>query len=326
MLSRPRRNRVSAAIRDLVRETSLRAEHLIWPVFIEEGKGLRTPIKPLPGVVRYSLDTLLEDLAEATDLGLRAVALFPKIEDSLKNSQGTESINPEGLNPRAVRAIKEAFPDLAVITDVALDPYSSDGHDGIVKDGRILNDESVETLAEMAVVQGLAGADVVACSDMMDGRVGEIRKALDRAGLKDVLICSYCAKYASAFYDPFRAALDSAPRAGDKKTYQMDPGNLREALRELRLDEAEGADWILIKPGLPYLDVIARIRENTVLPVVSYHVSGEYSMLRAASENGWLQYDRALMETLLSLVRAGSDMIFTYGAVDALKLLKGMKL
>ncbi|HET6304895.1 MAG TPA: porphobilinogen synthase, partial [Myxococcota bacterium] len=229
---------------------------------------------------------------------------------------------PDGLLQRAVRRLKQELPELLVITDVALDPYSSDGHDGVVIEGRIDNDETLPLLAAMAVAQAEAGADVVAPSDMMDGRVGAIRDALDRAGFTEVAICSYCCKYASAFYGPFREALDSAPRSGDKKTYQMDPANVREALRELALDEAEGADWVMVKPGLPYLDVVRVVRDHTSLPVAAYHVSGEYAMLRAAAANGWLDYEACLLESLLALRRAGADIVFTYGAIDAARALR----
>ena len=323
MLERPRRNRATPEIRGFLRETTLSAEHLVWPVFVQEGTGRETPISSMPGQSRLSVDLLIERAKRARDLGVPAVALFPALDDSLKDPRGKESANPNGLLQRAVRALKSAVPNLLVITDVALDPYSSDGHDGVVIDGRIDNDVTVPILAAMAVAQAVAGADLVAPSDMMDGRVGAIRKALDEAGHTGVGIMSYCAKYASAFYGPFREALDSAPRSGDKKTYQMDPANVREALRELRLDEAEGADWLMVKPGLPYLDVIRFVREHSSLPVAAYHVSGEYAMLKAAAQNGWLDYDECLLESLVSLRRAGADMIFTYAAVDAAKLLRG---
>ena len=262
------------------------------------------------------------DSNKAFELGIPAVALFPAIDDSLKNSEGKESLNPKGLLQRADKKLKKEIPDLVVITDVALDPYSSDGHDGFVRDGQILNDETLPLLAGMAVAQAKAGADVVAPSDMMDGRVEAIRWALDDAGFHNVLICSYCVKYASAFYGPFRDALESAPKEGDKKTYQMDPSNAREAIREIHSDEEEGADWLLIKPGLPYLDVIRLTREHSELPIAAYHVSGEYAMLKAAEEKGWLDYESCLMESLVSLRRAGADMIFTYGAIDAASILK----
>jgi porphobilinogen synthase len=276
----------------------------------------------MPGQARLSIDLLVETAREAQQLGLPGVALFPFLTDEHKDARGSTSTKPDGLLQRAVRALKAALPELLVITDVALDPYSSDGHDGVVIDGRIDNDETLPILAAMAVSQAQAGADVVAPSDMMDGRVRAIREALDEAGLHDVAIGSYCTKYASAFYGPFREALDSAPRAGDKKTYQMDPANAREALRELALDEAEGADWVMVKPGLVYADIIRLVRDHTSLPVAAYHVSGEYAMLRAAAERGWLDYDACLLEALLSLKRAGADLIFTYGALDAARLLR----
>jgi len=322
MLVRPRRNRRSAGLRSLVRETSLSASHLVFPMFVQEGQGVATPIASMPGQSRLSVDLLVEKAREAFELGVAAVEIFPLIPDAQKDQRGTESINAAGLVPRAVRALKAALPELVVITDVALDPYSSDGHDGVVIDGRIDNDASLPLLAAMAVTQARAGADVVAPSDMMDGRVGAVRQALDEAGFAEVAICSYCTKYASAFYGPFRDALDSAPRAGDKKTYQLDPANLRECAREIALDEAEGADWLMVKPGLPYADVIRFVRERSSLPVAVYHVSGEYAMLKAAAERGWLDYDRCLMESLVCLRRAGADIIFTYGALDAARLLR----
>lgn len=300
----------------------MNSENLVWPAFVQEGKNLRTPVASMPGISRLSIDQLVADCERAFDLGIRAVALFPALEDSLKNSEGKESLNPKGLLQRAVKELKKVIPRMLVITDVALDPYSNDGHDGLVQDGKILNDETLPLLAGMAVAQAEAGADVVAPSDMMDGRIEAIRWALDEAGFKSVLICSYCAKYASAFYGPFRDALESAPKEGDKKTYQMDPANAREAIREILLDEEEGADWILIKPGLPYLDIIRLTREHTSLPVAAYHVSGEYAMLKAAAEKNWLDYDSCLMESLLSIRRAGADMIFTYGAIDAASILQ----
>ncbi len=310
-------------MRALVREASLSASHLVLPLFVQEGQGQATPIASMPGQARLSVDLLVEKAREAFELGVAAVEIFPLIPDAQKDPRASESTNVSGLVPRAVRALKSALPELVVITDVALDPYSSDGHDGVVIDGRIDNDESLPVLAAMAVAQARAGADVVAPSDMMDGRVGAVRRALDEAGFTDVAICSYCTKYASAFYGPFRDALDSAPRAGDKQTYQMDPANLRECAREIALDEAEGADWLMVKPGLPYTDVVRFVRERSALPVAVYHVSGEYAMLKAAAQNGWLDYDKCLLESLVALRRAGADMIFTYAAVEAAKLLKG---
>jgi len=308
-------------MRGLARETTLSPEQLIYPMFVQEGERQRTPISSMPGQARLSIDLLVETAAQAFSLGVPGVALFPALSDDLKDPRGAESANSAGLLQRAVRALKSSVPGLLVITDVALDPYSSDGHDGVVIDGRIDNDVTVPILAQMAVAQAQAGADIVAPSDMMDGRVGAIRSALDAAGFSQVGICSYCVKYASAFYGPFREALDSAPRGGDKKTYQMDPANVREALREVRLDEAEGADWLMVKPGLPYADVIRHVRELTALPVATYQVSGEYAMLKAAAQNGWLDYDKSILETLLCLRRAGADIIFTYAAIEAAKLL-----
>ncbi len=310
-------------IRGLVREATLSAEHLVWPLFVQEGEKNETKINSMPGQSRLSVDLLVERARGARDVGVPAVALFPAIADGLKDPEGRESTNPDGLLQRAVRALKENVRDLLVITDVALDPYSSDGHDGVVVDGRIDNEKTLPILAAMAVAQARAGADMVAPSDMMDGRIGVIRTALDEAGFTDVGICSYAVKYASAFYGPFREALDSAPKSGDKKTYQMDPANVREALREIRLDEAEGADMLMVKPGLPYLDVVRFVRENTNLPVSVYHVSGEYAMLKAAAQAGFVDYDRCLLESLLGMRRAGADVIFTYGAVEAARLLLG---
>jgi porphobilinogen synthase len=321
MLARPRRNRRTAGMRALVRDTELTPARLVYPMFVQEGEAKRSPIESMPGQARLSIDLLVETAAEAFRLGVPAVALFPALPDDQKDPRGSESTNASGLLPRTVRALKSALPELVVITDVALDPYSSDGHDGVLIDGIIDNDVSLPILAAMAVAQARAGADVVAPSDMMDGRVGAIRSALDEAGFTDVAICSYCCKYASSFYGPFRQALDSAPRAGDKKTYQLDPANYRECAREIALDEAEGADWLLVKPGLPYADIIRTVRDRTSLPVAAYHVSGEYSMLKAAAERGFIDYDACLLESLLCFRRAGADIVFTYAAMDAAKLL-----
>ena len=322
MDQRPRRNRVGPAVRGLVRETSISAAHLVLPMFVHESAQPK-PIASMPGHARLGIDGLVEKAREAYELGVAGVALFPALKGKFKDPRGKESTNPEGLLQRSVRALKKAMPELVVITDVALDPYSSDGHDGVVIDGRIDNDVTLPILAAMAVAQAAAGADVVAPSDMMDGRVLAIRRALNEAGHTNVGICSYSVKYASAFYGPFRDALDSAPKAGDKKTYQMDPGNVRESLREIQLDEEEGADWLMVKPGLPYLDVMRFVREHSKLPIATYHVSGEYAMLKAAAEKGWLDYDRCLLESLTCLRRAGADIIFTYGAIDAARLLRG---
>jgi porphobilinogen synthase len=322
VLERPRRNRAHPALRRLVRETRLSVDDLVLPAFVQEGENVSTPIASMPGHARLSIDRLVETAREAESLGLPGIALFPALAEDAKDPRGSGSTKPDGLLQRAIRALKTAVPDLLVITDVALDPYSSDGHDGVLVGERIDNDETLPILAAMAVAQAEAGADIVAPSDMMDGRVQAIREALDTAGHGEVAIGSYCTKYASAFYGPFREALDSAPRAGDKKTYQMDPANAREALREIALDEAEGADWLMVKPGLVYSDVIRLVRDHTALPVAAYHVSGEYAMLRAAAEKGWLDYDACLLESLLSLKRAGADVIFTYGALDAARLLR----
>ena len=305
----------------MARETQLSAQNLILPVFVQEGEGESTEIASMPGHARLSIDLMVKHCQSVAEAGVPGIALFPALPDTQKDSHGTQATNPENVNLRAVQAIKAEVPELMVITDVALDPYSSDGHDGVVVDGEIVNDESVEILAAMAVAQADAGADVIAPSDMMDGRIGAIRQALDAAGHQNVLINSYCAKYASAFYGPFREALDSEPRGGDKKTYQMDPANRREALRELRLDETEGADWVMVKPGLPYLDVIRDFRENTTLPVTAYQVSGEFAMLKAAGAKGWIDYDACLLESLTALRRAGADLVFTYAALEAAALL-----
>ena len=319
LIERPRRLRRTEAIRRMVRETRLSVDRLVAPLFVVEGHGMCQEVPSMPGQYRLSIDELVREARELHALGIPAVALFPALDESLKTPDGREALNPDGLYPRAIRAVKEAVPELLVITDVALDPYSSDGHDGIVRDGRILNDETVEILARMAVVQAQAGADIVAPSDMMDGRVGAIRQALDEAGFTEVAILSYTAKYASAFYGPFRDALDSAPRhrpgvPPDKKTYQMDPANAREALRELRLDLEEGADMVMVKPALPYLDVIYRVKQAADVPVAAYHVSGEYAMLKAAALNGWLDEKAAVLEALTAIARAGADVILTYFA------------
>ncbi|MCB9718172.1 MAG: porphobilinogen synthase [Myxococcales bacterium] len=311
---RPRRNRKSAAIRDAVRETSLGPEHFIYPLFIHEDAG-DVPIGAMPGCARLGPEGLLAEVGRAWEVGVRMIALFPAVADGLKDPTGRESFNDDGLIPRTVRTLKDRWPELMIVTDVALDPYSSEGHDGIVApDGRILNDETIEVLCKQALSQARAGADVVAPSDMMDGRVGAIRTALDEEGHTEVSILAYTAKYASAFYGPFREALDSAPRGGDKKTYQMDPANVREAVREAALDEAEGADMLMVKPAGPYLDVIRVLREQSALPLAAYQVSGEYAMLKAASERGWLDERKVVMESLLSIRRAGADVILSYYA------------
>jgi porphobilinogen synthase len=321
MIERPRRNRSSRAVRALAQEVTLRPANLVLPVFVEEGEKVRRPIPSMPGVVRYSIDELVKDARVAAELGIAGFAVFPALADELKNATGTESLNPNGLLQRTVRALKQNVPELLVITDVALDPYSSDGHDGVVRNGEIVNDATLPPLAKMAVSQAEAGADVVAPSDMMDGRVGRIRDALDAAGFPEVGILSYAVKYASAFYGPFREALDSAPRAGDKKTYQMDPANVREALREVALDVTEGADMVMVKPGLPYLDVLSAVRRAVDVPVAAYQVSGEYAMIKAACERGWLDEEAVVAESLLAFKRAGADVILTYFAKDAARAL-----
>jgi porphobilinogen synthase len=288
-----------------------------------EGTQQKIEVPSMPGCYRYSLDELLKEIEDAQAVGIGAIALFPLIPDTQKDPEATESLNPEGLIPKTVRAIKQEFPDIVVITDVALDPYSSLGHDGLVNEqGCILNDPTVEVLAKMALIQAEAGADWVAPSDMMDGRVGAIRKALDASGYWDVSILAYSAKYASAYYGPFRDALESAPRFGDKKTYQMDPANALEALKEVDLDIAEGADIVMIKPALAYLDIIHRIRAATHLPIAAYNVSGEYAMIKAAAQRGWIDEKAVMLETLTSMKRAGADLILTYFAKEAALLLR----
>lgn len=313
---RPRRNRQTEGIRRLVRQTEVRPSDLALPLFVVEGAGVRDPIAAMPGRHRLSIDTLIAEAGQAFAAGVPAVALFPAIADDRKDPRAGEAMNPDGLVPQAVRALKHAHPHLLVITDVAMDPYSSDGHDGLVIAGRIDNDQTLPILADMALCQAEAGADLVAPSDMMDGRIGYIRDALDRAGHLEVGILAYSAKYASCFYGPFREALDSAPRAGDKKTYQVDPANRRDALREVRLDVAEGADIVMVKPALPYLDVLAAVRAAVDVPVAAYQVSGEYAMIEAAAAAGWIDRDRAMAESITAIKRAGADIVLTYFATE----------
>ncbi|MEW6072056.1 MAG: porphobilinogen synthase [Planctomycetota bacterium] len=323
MRQRPRRNRKNAALRAVASETSLSSARFVYPLFLHEGPG-EVPVASMPGCSRLSPAGLLREVEGALSDGIRHVILFPAIADAKKTPGAEECHAPGGLVPRSIRALKERWPELVVYTDVALDPYSSDGHDGLVApDGRILNDETIGVLVRQSLCQARAGADVIAPSDMMDGRVGAIRDALDAAGFTDVSILAYTAKYASAFYGPFRDALDSAPKSGDKKTYQMDPANAREALREVWLDEEEGADILMVKPAGPYLDVIRLVREETVLPVAAYQVSGEYAMLKAACANGWLDEPRVVLESLLAIRRAGADLILTYYARQAARWLAG---
>jgi porphobilinogen synthase len=317
-----RRNRCTDWSRRLVAENHLTTADLILPLFVVEGTAQRQPIASMPGVERLSLDLLPGFATQAAELGIPAIAIFPHIEPELKTPDGAEAYNPENLVCRAVQTIKGEVPDLGVICDVALDPFNSDGHDGLVRDGKIVNDESIEILCRQAVVQANAGCDACAPSDMMDGRVGAIRDALDAAGFKDTQIMSYAAKYASAFYGPFRDAVGSkGALRSHKKTYQMDPANGDEALREVALDIEEGADMVIVKPGVPYLDIVSRVKTNFGIPTVAYHVSGEFAMLKAAAMNGWLDYEAALLEVMLSFKRAGADAIMTYASIDVAKSL-----
>jgi porphobilinogen synthase len=321
---RPRRLRRTATLRRMVQETTLTVDDLIYPMFVMEGEGEKIEIASMPGCYRYTVDLLLKEIAEVYQLGVGAIALFPVIPENFKDDTGSESYNASGLVQRTVKAVKQAVPDIVIITDVALDPFTSHGHDGIVDDkGVILNDPTVEVLVKMAVSQAEAGADMVAPSDMMDGRVGAIRRGLDEAGFIDVRILAYSAKYASAYYGPFRDALDSAPKFGDKKTYQMDPANVNEAIKEVALDIEEGADIVMVKPALAYLDIICQVKKHTNLPVAAYNVSGEYAMIKAAAQNGWIDEKKVILETLLSMKRAGADLILTYFAKEvALILMK----
>ncbi len=318
---RNRRLRASESIRNLVRETSITPHDFLVPLFVEEGKGIKSEIPSMPGYYRFSLDLLKKEVQELWSMGLCGVLVFVKVEDALKDNQGTEAVNPNGLMQRAVKTIKDVCPGMLVMTDVALDPYSSYGHDGIVEDGQILNDETVEVLTDMSLSHIEAGADFVAPSDMMDGRILSIREAFEDAGYHNAGIMSYSAKYASAFYGPFRDALDSAPGFGDKKTYQMDFANRFEAIRETQMDVDEGADIVMVKPGLAYLDILREIKNEVEVPVSVYQVSGEYAMLKAAAEKGWLNHDAVMMEQLIAFKRAGADIIASYFAKDAVKLL-----
>ncbi len=322
MRNRPRRNRISPAVRDLVRETHLEVSHLVYPLFIVDGKGIRNEVVSLPGNYRLSTDELLKEVESCLELGLRSFVLFPALDEHLKDREATHSYHPENFYLKAIRAVKERFPETCLISDVAMDPYSSDGHDGLVKNGKILNDATLPILGKMAVAQAQAGIDIIGPSDMMDGRVAFIRKALDGDGFTEVGIMAYTAKYASAFYGPFRDALASAPKLGDKKTYQMDPANRAEALREAALDVEEGADFLMVKPALCYLDIIHDLKQHFNLPVAAYHVSGECAMLVAAARNGWLNYEQAMAEMLLSIRRAGADVILTYFAKDYARTMK----
>ena len=323
LIQRPRRNRRSEWARRLVREHGLDASDLIWPLFVIEGSGLREPIPSMPGVFRYSVDLAKEAIAYAASLGIPAVALFPNIDPGLRDAVGGNAQSPDNLVCRACREIKAAVPEVGLITDVALDPYTSHGHDGVLEGDEIVNDATLVALVGQALNQARAGADVIAPSDMMDGRVGAIRAALDAAGFEHIQIMSYAAKYASAFYGPFRDAIGTAKTLrGDKRSYQMDPANSNEALREVALDLEQGADMVMVKPGMPYLDIVARVAQTFGAPTFAYQVSGEYAMLTAAAQNGWLDGDRAMMESLLAFKRAGASGVLTYFAVRAAELLR----
>ena len=319
---RPRRNRKSEAVRSLVEETRVTTDDLIFPLFLLDGKNQKTEVASMPGIFRRSVDLMLKEIEECLKIGIRAFDVFPAVEDQWKDKEATRSYDPDFFYLKALREIKKQFPEACIMTDVAMDPYSSDGHDGLVRDGKILNDETLDILGKMALAQADTGIDSLGPSDMMDGRVGYIRNLLDKNGYTDVSIMSYTAKYASGFYNPFRDALDSAPKFGDKKTYQMNPANRREALIEARLDEDEGADFLMVKPALAYLDIIRLLRDNTALPITAYNVSGEYSMVKAAAQKGWLDGERVMKETLLSIKRAGADVILTYFAKEFAQSLK----
>jgi porphobilinogen synthase len=322
---RLRRLRSSGWMRDMLCETRVSASDLIWPLFVTEGENVREAVPSMPGVERTSIDLLCEKAQEAVDLGIPALALFPVVGAQSKSEDGAESYNPDNLMCRALAAVKTSVPNIGLIADVALDPYTTHGHDGLVKDAEVLNDETVEVLMKQSVVQAQAGADIIAPSDMMDGRVAAIRAALDDNGHTGAAIMSYAAKYASAFYGPFRDAVGSnSALKGDKKTYQMNPANADESMREVMLDIEEGADMVMVKPGMPYLDIVTRVKSEFGMPTFAYHVSGEYSMLKAASDKGWLDYEACMMESLLAFKRAGCDGVLTYCALDAARLLKGV--
>jgi len=325
ILERPRRNRSSETIRNMVRETRLDLSNLIYPFFVVDGKGKNEAIRSLPDLSRVSEDVLLKEVEQCMGLGLRSFVLFPAVEDALKDKKATHSYSKKNFYLRIISRLKKEFPEACLISDVAMDPYSSDGHDGFVENGKILNDETLEILGLMALAQAEAGIDIIGPSDMMDGRVQYLREELDDADFTDVGIMSYTAKYASAYYGPFRDALESAPKSGDKKTYQMDPANKWEALREAELDAAEGADFLMVKPALLYLDIIHVLKEKFELPIAAYNVSGEYAMLKAAAQNGWLNYDKAMPEMLLSIRRAGATAILTYFAKEYAQMIKDGK-
>ncbi|BDC98173.1 porphobilinogen synthase [Persicobacter psychrovividus] len=316
LLRRPRRNRKSETVRQMVQETQISTSNLIFPIFLIEGNNKKEEVPSMPGIYRYSQDLLYKEIEECMELGVKSFDVFPSLSEDKKDKMATEGANPEGIYIKTLAGIKERFPESCLMTDVAMDPYSSDGHDGIVENGEILNDETLEVLGKMAVVQAQAGADIIGPSDMMDGRVEFIRQSLDDAGFTKTSIMSYTAKYASAYYGPFRDALDSAPKFGDKKTYQMDPANRKEALLEAELDFAEGADFLMVKPALAYLDIIRDLKNNFEIPISAYNVSGEYAMVKAAAEKGWLDGEKIMLETLMSMRRAGADVILTYHAKE----------
>lgn len=319
MLQRPRRNRKSVEIREMIAETSIGTQNLIYPLFITDGQHIKSEIKSMPGNYRWSLDLLLKEIEECLNLNIKNFVIFPVVEDSLKDKTATYSYNEKNFYLKAAREIKQKFPSVCLMSDVALDPYSSDGHDGFVENGEIINDLTLPILSKMAIAQANAGFDIIGPSDMMDGRIRCIREALDSNGFYNTSIMSYTAKYASAFYGPFRDALDSAPKSGDKKTYQMNPANKKEAILEAKLDIEEGADFLMVKPALSYLDVIHLLNENFEIPIAAYNVSGEYAMLYAAAKNGWLDYNKSMYEMLLSIKRAGAQIILTYFAKDFAK-------
>lgn len=317
MQSRPRRNRKSAGIRALTQETVLTKNDLLFPLFLLPGTNKKEAVLSMPGIFRFSLDLLLKEIETCLNLGIKAFDIFPCLPDEIKDKTASESWNTNGVYIQSLYTIKKEFPEAIIMTDVAMDPYSSDGHDGLVKNGNILNDETLVILSKMALAQAQTGIDIIGPSDMMDGRVGHIRDTLDSNGFTETSIMSYTAKYASAYYGPFRDALDSAPKFGDKKTYQMNPANKNEALIEAELDFNEGADFLMVKPALAYLDIISLLKDNFSLPIAAYNVSGEYAMVKAAAEKGWIDNDRVIAETLLSMKRAGSDVILTYFAKEA---------
>lgn len=320
MIQRPRRNRQDAVMRTMVEENRLSVKDLMFPLFVMEGTQTQTPIASMPGISRFTLDLLLKEVETCINLGIKSFALFPQIPENKKDSLASESVRKGNIYLESIYQIHQKFPEVVVLTDVAMDPYSSDGHDGVVKNGQIINDETLPILANMAVAQAQAGSKLIGPSDMMDGRVGVIREALDQAGYTQTGIMSYTAKYASAFYGPFRDALESAPKFGDKKTYQMNPANKREALREAMLDMEEGADFLMVKPALAYLDIISLLKENSDLPIAAYNVSGEYAMVKAAAQNGWIDGEKAMLESLIAMKRAGAQVILTYFAKEFAQL------